>query len=73
VDDSRLIAAILDQGLAGWVDDALASGAPAKWVARQASDTARDIAAMLRGGEPLAGWLAEIADLRVPDGAGNED
>lgn len=64
MDGNATVAAMLDQGLAGWIDDQLAGGVPPKWVAQMAADAARDIAVMLRGTGPLPEWLAEIMDLR---------
>lgn len=62
------------EGLAAWVDDELAGGAPAKWVAHAASNAARFIASrpvigpsesppsgsipQLPAGAPARGWLA---------------
>jgi hypothetical protein len=43
----RAIAAALE-ALARWIDDQLAGGGPAKWVAQQASTAAREIARQAR-------------------------
>ena len=48
---SRPVAAALEAA-AGWVDDQIAGGAPAKWVAAQAAESLRWIAGQERDGWP---------------------